>query len=194
MNTSKQLLSLGLLSLACALVTPAQASSNAFPNGDFESGDVSSWVTEGSPSVVSSVVASGQYAVKLGGTDAISAQWLVGLAVSDITELSFDIRHAGGPFSSVWMGYSDGSYASTIVDGLFESDGWLHYDLVSELSAGKVVTSLTLYGTSPEATYVDNLTLLTQTPAVPEPAAAMQMMAGLAVVGLVGQRLRRLRS
>lgn len=194
MNTSKLILSLGLLSLASAMGTPAHASSNVFQNGDFETGDVSAWVTEGAPSVVSADAASGLYAVKLGGADAISAQWLVGLAVSDITELSFDIRHAGGPFSSVWMGYSDGSYASTIVDGLFESDGWLHYDLVSELSAGKVLTSLTLYGTSPEATYVDNLTLLTQTPAVPEPAAAMLMMAGLAVVGLVGQRLRHPRS
>lgn len=194
MNTSKLILSLGLLSLASAMGTPAHASSNVFQNGDFETGDVSAWVTEGAPSVVSADAASGLYAVKLGGADAISAQWLVGLAVSDITELSFDIRHAGGPFSSVWMGYSDGSYASTIVDGLFESDGWLHYDLVSELSPGKLLTSLTLYGTSPEATYVDNLTLLTQTPAVPEPAAAMLMMAGLAVVGLVGQRLRHPRS
>ena len=194
MNTSKRFLSLGLLSLACATVTPVHASSNVFQNGGFETGDVSAWVTEGSPALVSTDAASGLYAVKLGGADAISAQWSMGLAVSDITELSFDIRHAGGPFSAVWMGYSDGSYASTIVDGLFESDGWLHYDLVSALSAGKVLTSFTLYGTSPEATYVDNLKLVTQTPAVPEPAGAVLMMAGLAVVGLGCQRLRYPRS
>lgn len=88
------------------------------------------------------------------------------------------------------MGYSDGTYSSIIVDGMFDGDDWLHYNVVTELSTGKVLTSFTLYGTSPEATYVDNMTLLVQTPAVPEPASALLLIAGLAVLGRGRQRLR----
>lgn len=81
MNTSKQFLAIGLLSLAGAVMPLAHAASNLFNNGDFESGDVGTWITEGSPSVVSTEGASGLYAVKLGGTDAISAQWLAGRSI-----------------------------------------------------------------------------------------------------------------
>lgn len=73
---------------------------------------------------------------------------------------------------------------------MFDGDDWLHYNVVTELSTGKVLTSFTLYGTSPEATYVDNMTLLVQTPAVPEPASALLLIAGLAVLGRGRQRLR----
>ena len=128
MNTRKHLLSMGLLSLAATWSVSVHASTYLFSHGDFELGNTSSWQTEGSPTVVSNDAASGQYSVQLMGTDAISALWVGGVAVSDITELSFDIRHNGGPFNSVWLGYSDGSFSSTIVDGftnLNEADDYV---------------------------------------------------------------------
>ncbi|MDE2593312.1 MAG: PEP-CTERM sorting domain-containing protein [Burkholderiales bacterium] len=186
MTASKMSLQLWTWATAVAMSLPAAAwaSSNVLSNGSFETGDLSGWVTEGAATVVDTVASDGHYAVQLGVSDAITAQWATGLAVSAITDLSFDIQHVGGPLNSVWFSYSDGSSSNSIVDGLFESDGWLHYNLVSELAAGKTLTSFTLYGSSPEATYVDKVNVSVQAAAVPEPGSLVLLASGLGVLGL----------
>lgn len=176
--------------LALCLPAWTWASSNVLSNGGFETGDLSGWTVEGGASVVNTVAASGSYAVQLGASDAITAQWASGLAVSSITDLSFDIQHLGGPLNQVWFSYSDGTSSSSIVDGLFESDGWLHYNLVFELSAGKTLTAFTLYGTSPDVSYVDNVTVGVQAAAVPEPTNLVLLGSGLAVLGWSRTRRR----
>ena len=186
-RTNTWLCALAIFSAAPSL---AWASGNLLSNGGFELGSLSGWSVDGSPLVVSSEASSGLYPVQLGASDAVVYEWSTALLVASITELSFDIKHLGGPLSQVFFTYSDGSTSASVVDGLFESDDWLHYDLTGELAAGKSLSSLAIYGTSGDPTFVDQVSVITNTSAVPEPGAAYLMGAGLLFMGLLRSRTR----
>lgn len=168
----------------------AQASTHAAPvlvNGGFETGNLNGWSTwSGSPAVTSAQAHSGSFAVAAFGNDAIR-QDFAAVASADIGEFSFWVKRSGGPFDSLRLFYGDGSFEDLLVSG--NSNDWTHFDVTSQLDAGKTLTGFFIFGTTSGPAYLDDFVLETRAAAVPEPMSLP--LVGLALLSLAAVRRAR---
>ncbi|WP_343622657.1 PEP-CTERM sorting domain-containing protein [Roseateles puraquae] len=181
---------LGVATLvALALSAAGLAQAATLDNPGFESG-LTGWSITGTVTAESTDVRSGTLAALLADdSSSLSLTLSSAIDAASIASFGFWARSDAGLLSLVVLNYSDGSSSGTDVS-IFDlgNSSWTYYDLSSALSAGKSLVGFTLYGSSAAASVIDDVTLTTLTTAVPEPASAALLAAGL---GLVGWRQRR---
>lgn len=175
--------------LALAAIGSGTAQATTLDNAGFESG-LAGWATTGTVSTATNDVHGGSLAALLADDSAsLSLTLTSAIDASAIASFGFWARSDAGLLSLVVLNYSDGSSSGTDVS-IFDlgNSSWTYYDLSNALAAGKTLVGFTLYGSSAAASLIDDVTLTTLTTAVPEPASAALLAAGL---GLVGWRQRR---
>ncbi|MDG0852236.1 PEP-CTERM sorting domain-containing protein [Roseateles puraquae] len=175
--------------VALALSAAGLARAATLDNPGFESG-LTGWSTTGTVTAESTDVHSGTLAAVLADdSSSLSLTLSSAIDAASIASFGFWARSDAGLLSLVVLNYSDGSSSGTDVS-IFDlgNSSWTYYDLSSALAAGKSLVGFTLYGSSAAASVIDDVTLTTLTTAVPEPASAALLAAGL---GLVGWRQRR---
>ncbi len=175
--------------VALALSAAGSAWATTLDNAGFESG-LTGWSTTGTVTAESTDVHSGTLAALLADdSSSLSLTLSSAIDAASIASFGFWARSDAGLLSLVVLNYSDGSSSGTDVS-IFDlgNSSWTYYDLSSALAAGKSLVEFTLYGSSAAASVIDDVTLTTLTTAVPEPASAALLAAGL---GLVGWRQRR---
>lgn len=176
-----------LVALAFSAAGLTQAAT--LDNPGFESG-LTGWSITGTVTAESTDVRSGTLAALLADdSSSLSLTLSSAIDAASIASFGFWARSDAGLLSLVVLNYSDGSSSGTDVS-IFDlgNSSWTYYDLSSALAAGKSLVGFTLYGSSAAASVIDDVTLTTLTTAVPEPASAALLTAGL---GLVGWRQRR---
>lgn len=169
----------------CCLSSAAQAQ---LTNGSFENG-LEGWVVDvgtGSVNVSTDTAMDGVASLAITGSDASISQTFDAIAVSAISELSLYGMSEGVDFPGVVdvvvLSYADGTTSLESILGLGDV-GWTRYDLTSFLTAGKMLSGITLYGTSDQTNYLDGITLTVS--AVPEPGSlALSLMGMLALTSL----------
>ena len=115
------------------------------------------------------------------------------VAVGDVTQLSFWLRHPNEPAGSVaavYFYYAGAAFGDVAV-ALTSGDGWEYFDLTSELDAGETLTGFGVYGytggsSDVERVRLDDVSILVA--AVPEPAALA--LFGLGALGIAAARRR----
>jgi hypothetical protein len=152
-------------------------------NGSFETGNLSGWtVADGAPVVTSSEAHTGTYSVAAFSNDAIR-QNFGPVATADITEFSFWVKRAGGPFDFLQLFYGDASNENLFPSG--PSSDWTYFNLTASLDVGKTLTGFLIYGTDGPA-YLDDFVVNTGAGTVPEPSNLA--LSALALLCLYGSR------
>ncbi|WP_325427177.1 PEP-CTERM sorting domain-containing protein [Aquabacterium sp.] len=179
--------------LFAAALPAAQAADNLISNGSFESGSTG-WTLIGDATLSSSDAYDGTVSSLLqdvSGSGAAVTTSFSAIAVSEIAELSLWLRNADlGPLSLVVFGYSSGSTGSTVLED-FGNPDWTQFSLLSSLDSSQSLVSLTVYGGTGSASYVDDVLLTRISSAVPEPHSAALFAAGLiGVASLIRRRMQ----
>jgi hypothetical protein len=166
-----------------AFAGPPQVSSNLLSNPSFEAG-LADWTTDGNALLNGSFSAGGMQ-------DNFVQRNFQPIPVSLVHELSFWAQRAGGPIDNVVFYYSDNSSSWGLANGLGRGDGWMRFDLTSQLAAGKELAGFRVIGTTPGPVYFDDFTLTSVMPApVPEPGTFVLLLAGLGMFSLARLRQR----
>lgn len=172
---------------ACAALgfaAPGAAHAEVIDNAGFEAG-LSGWAASGGVTADGSDVHGGALAARLADdTAALTATLESAVAVDAVSSFGFWARSDAGVLSLVVLNYSDGTDSGTEVS-LFDlgNASWAYHDLTAALAAGKTLVGFTVYGSSAAATFIDDVALTTATAAVPEPASAALLLAGLGALG-----------
>ncbi len=175
------------LAFAAALAFGGAAQAqNMFANAGFETGNFTGWTTASGPTVTADQAHTGTFSAAA-FSEAQVGQTFTATAVADITELSFWVKRAGGPFDSITFSYSDGSSSDCLLE--LSGNDWAFANVTSQLTPGKSLTGFSMYGTTTGPAYFDDFNLVAG--AVPEPQTYALMLAGLGVMGLVARRRRR---
>jgi hypothetical protein len=181
--------------------TLVSAHAGPLVNGDFESGRLAPWV-QGidasdpfAPGAAWSVAAGAAHTGSFGAT-AINnfeiRQDFAPIAVSDIGELSFWVRHPldqTGALALITLFYSNGF--EDFFPAITDSPAWTFFDITSFLTPGLQLSGISVFGftagnTAVARTDLDDVTLAL---AVPEPAAWLLLLAGGAAVARARRRL-----
>lgn len=174
-----------LAALSCAVFVGSAQAANVLVNPGFETGSLAPWIIDdGSPTVTNADAHTGTFSVAAFGNDEIR-QNFAPIATSDITEVSFWLRRAGGPFDQYSLYYSDATTFTTTLSG--SGDDWQLFDITSDLTAGAHLTGLSIYGTSSGPAFMDDFTINVNN--IPEPTTLSVM--ALACAGAVVRRRRR---
>ena len=149
MNSLKLIRPLFVAALIC--VIPHAFGQNFLVNSGWETGDISGWTTNypSSPIVESTVVHSGTYAALM-PQDYYLDQQFAPIAVSLIQNVSYWIKqvqfHTNPTFFTAnILYYSDGTN-TYLVPRPANDGGWFQMDLTSDLTPGKFLTGIRVYG------------------------------------------------
>jgi hypothetical protein len=171
-----------VLILPLLFAAPANAA-NLLANSGFETGSLSPWtVSTNNPVVTTAEAHTGQYSVAAFSDDAIR-QDFAAVATSQISQVSFWVKRAGGPYDGYDFYYDDGTSQQFFLNAIFQGDDWLFFDLTANLAENKNLTGFRIFGTSPGPAYLDDFTIEAGTAAVPEPSAWAMMLLGFGVAG-----------
>lgn len=178
-------LSFTLSAVALAAAAPADAATILL-NAGFEDGSLANWNASGA--VLSNAQArTGLYSASAFGSDSIR-QNFAAIATSQITEVSFWILRADGPFSSYRFLYSDNTTGFFLANGIGTS-GWRFFNVTANLAANKNLVGFEIFGTTPGPAYLDDFTI--NVGAIPEPASWAMMISGFGLIGAAARRRPR---
>ncbi len=135
--------------------------SELLANPGFESGSLPPWYTE-VWSVVTDSPHAGAYCAFDEGNNWIR-QDFAGVAVADITSVTFWSRQPEEAISQVVLFYSDGTSSADIV---WPTANWQQFDVTSWLTPGKTLTGIKIWGyvgggALPDYTYIDDVSIQT---------------------------------
>jgi hypothetical protein len=185
-------LTLALLGLL--QVSPFAYGGEILVNGDFESGSISPWIndTRYGTGTGWSITSSGCYAGSYCATDTGNVglkQTFAGVATSSITDVSFYQTTYADDIAVVDFFYQGGVDDEVVVSGTATGDGsWVFHDATSYLLPNATLVGFEVWGnTTSTPSYVDDLSIVANSMAVPEPGSMMLVSAGLIVmaVGLI---------
>jgi hypothetical protein len=172
-----------------AFAGPPQVSSNLLSNPSFEAG-LADWTTDGNALLNGSFSHSGSFSVG-GMQDNYVQRNFQPIPVNLVHELSFWAQRPGGPIDNIVFYYSDNSSSWGLANGLGRGDGWMRFDLTSQLVAGKELAGFRVIGTTPGPVHFDDFTLTSVMAApVPEPGSFVLLLAGLGMFSLARMRRR----
>lgn len=171
-----------LIALGIVTFSPAFAV-NILANPGFESGVLDPWFNDRDFGGISPWATStdnphsGAFDATCTGNIEIR-QNFSGVLTSDITEVSFWIRHPDGSDPAAYdLFYSDGSSQEFVANTTTRE--WEHFDVTSNLAGGKTLVGMSIWGFlggGSQVTFVDDATVNV----VPEPVSIMALGAGLA--------------
>jgi len=185
MQNNSTAVAIGVLFLA------AQAGAGTLINPGFETGSLLPWFTGAAATVTTAEAHSGLYSVSAAGADDVN-QTFAAVPTADITELSFwEMNNAGFIFSSYTLFYSDTTSNGGLVSD-FSPIGWEKFDVTSQLQAGKSLTGIKVFGTTPGPAYFDDF-VLTGGTETPEPSTFVLLAsaAGLILMRRYRPRISR---
>lgn len=174
-----------LMSLVLVMLSGVALSQNIVTNPGFETGDFSGWTqsgNEGFTSVTTSPVHGGTYAAALGPVGSLGyLSQMLATVPGGTYNLNFWLDLGGGPpseFQVFWGG-------TEIFDISNPSPFSYTLESFSNLTAASSSTSLEFgFREDPSYFYLDDVSVVSATGAVPEPATMLLLGSGL--LGLVG--------
>ena len=166
-------------------------------NGGFESGTLGPWYNAVNScnvgtcinwAVETNTVFAGQDAA--GNTGDIELrQDFAPVLGSQITNISFWFDASIYEGEAIYLYYSDGTHG--FVGQIEQGNQWTYNNVTGAVDPTKFLTGIGLWGGSPDVvTYVDNISITTGAPPIPEPGALTMFGSGLlAMAGAVRRKL-----